>query len=395
MEKREIEIRRITDLRMIQFYEITGIAIKSSIPEGMPAAGGCAALAVYYGDNKRINMNATEPFFDLLVNRVFELYNSMSEEEKSAVLMNEYTSAVLAGGACPAEDHAFGRYFGLDPVETPEIPFESTRAKRFAPLIEFLALNIYRALGFELVVSRIKYGWRGAFTLYGAVNGEQVMLSCRVHKVNDGFYVVSAADFLKKNTSLTLNVETEPDYINLVYESAGAKVFGNSRFIFEDAKVAETHSIRFRDDEIFFENTENEPDKSGKIPEELKEKLEELLPGHENIAYTYRLPWGPVYVRYESGKEDGEISSKDYATALVFPGAEFAEIRGCREIQNARTGIKIKVDSFFMRRLLLSGKRMQLHFVPRTANANGRYREELEGKYFIVDFGKEPTKNKE
>lgn len=385
MNKKEIEIKKIDGLRMVQFYEISGIAIKSAIPEGKPVSDGCAALAAYYGDNRRINMNETEPCFDLLVNRIYEIYGKLSEKQKAEILMNDYTRSLLETGHSPKENAFFGSYYGMNPVEQPELSFESSFSKRFAPIAQFLAESISKAMDSEPVLNKLQCGWRGMFTLSGLSGEENIAIHCRVLKENDRLYSMSMTNFLKKLRTLWVNLEIDSDYINLVYLSDDEEISGNSRYIFEEDMVRETHSISFRNDEIFFENLEKPFDEVK--PDSIPENLRMLLPDNGKISRIYRLPWNTLYVRYSEQKDSDELSIKDYMVTLISPEAGISETRGRREIHNSRTEIRIKTDSFFMRKLLLGMGRVQTQFVPITANANGKYREQLEGRCFIEKSG--------
>lgn len=383
MNKKEIEIKKINGLRMVQFYEISGVVIKSGVPDGMPAPAGCSALAVYYGDNKRINMNETEAYYELLVNRIYELYNALSDAKKSEILMNEYTRSLLDSGVKTKDNAFFAQYYGMTPVDVPELAYESSLSKRFASVAEYLAESISKATGSEICINKRQCGWRGAITLSGLAGEEKIAMHCRVIKENDGLYVIFVTNFLKTFRTLTINAETDADYINLVYESDDGEISGNSRFIFEEEKVLETHSISFKNDQIFYENIENPIEKGN--PEGLQENQKRLLPDGKNISCIYTLPWNTVYVRYSEEKSEGEIEIRDYSVTLLSPDAMVSETRGRREVKNNRTGIRIKTDSFFMRKILLSKERIQTYFVPKTANSNGKYREKLEGRVFIEE----------
>lgn len=390
MNKKEIEIKKIDRLRMVQLYEISGVVIKSGTPDGMPAPEGCTALAAYYGDNQRINMNETEPCFELLVNRIYEIYGGLSDAEKQEILMNEYTRSMLETGNRPKDKAFFSRYYKMTPVETPELAFDSSLSKRFAPVVRYLAESVSAAMGHEICINKFQCGWRGAFTVSGLAGEEKIAMHCRVLKENDGLYVILITNFLKPFRTLTLNVETEPDYINLVYKSEDDEISGNSRFVFEEENVQETHSISFQNDQIFFENLANPLTKAVKgKPEDVPENLWSLLPDSKHVQCTYKLPWNTVYVRYSEEKTDGEIDIRDYSVVLISPDAFVSETRGCRKIKNNRTGLQIKTNSFFMRKLLLSMGRVQTLFVPQTANANGKYREKLEGRCFIEELSPE------
>ena len=69
MSEEELEIRQISDLKMIHFYRL----------------GGNDALAVHYGNNKQINLCSMDANYQLLMERVLSLY-SQCEDKKSIVI---------------------------------------------------------------------------------------------------------------------------------------------------------------------------------------------------------------------------------------------------------------------------------------------------------------------
>ena len=117
MTEQEIAIRKIHDLRMVAVYEFTEAVSGGKInPLGTdPDRDGCTAVTVLYGDNEQITLSELDPYYEVLIGRVFELYGEAANP--SAILMNEKTRALFESGRFTEEAHFQREFLAKDTVK--------------------------------------------------------------------------------------------------------------------------------------------------------------------------------------------------------------------------------------------------------------------------------------
>ena len=127
-----------------------------------------------------------------------------------------------------------------------------------------------------------------------------------------------------------------------------------------------------------------------KIPGEpflqaVPENLRRLLPADIPFSAAYRLPLGIIYVVSGETKQYQDIQKTDYCSALLFPEAEYAELRAWTLVENRTTKVVLRKNSVCMRRAMLEDGRIQTYFEPEIAGASGIYKTELAGRYFLSE----------
>ena len=80
MTEQEIAIRKINNLRMVAVYEFTEAVRRGEADSRGTDADrdGCTAVTVLYGDNEQITLSELDPYYEVLIERLFALYGENS-----------------------------------------------------------------------------------------------------------------------------------------------------------------------------------------------------------------------------------------------------------------------------------------------------------------------------
>lgn len=378
MDEIEIEIEQIEDIRMLHIYELTGANVTDN-------KYGCTAIAVYYGDNKQLNYSEMDPYFDLLVNRVMKLYSKLSD--KSKIMMDDSTRNILEGGFSIAHEHCFDKYIDCTPLEFQKLSIDATLSKRFAPLVEYLLVGLYKIFDFDLMITKRTCGWRGASLISGSVNDKPVTMYFNMERNDLSNYAISVMDFLKKGGELNLRISIDYNKLEIRYNSDMFMLYGETSFTFDTYKIRENHVAYFNDKQVFYD-VNDYPNEYLQDNLELlsnNERFKSLINGVENIKAIYQLPFNMTYVIKEEITSKSNITTTSYSGTYLWQDALLADSRGWIQVQNIGTNIMLRTDSFFTVSTRLHEGKTQIYFVPDYGNATGKYKEKLEGNYFLVD----------
>lgn len=365
MDELSVEITKISNLKLIHIYELTGF-------DPYQSDDGCTAMAVFYGEDGRINMSEKEPHFVALVQQVVNVYNTT--KDKSSILMDESTKAILERGIVPYHEECISRFYSLESSEIPVSLPSSTLGQRFMPLVEYVIVGLYKTMDMNLEIIDRHYGWNGASTISGRINGDKQFFS--YVKTNSNFdkrYSVTATNFFGVNGQLTIDIVTEYDYFELFYHSNDNNLTGHSLIRFSEAGCKELHEIFFNEKQIYWgENS------CFKEIDDISDEL--LLPG-KSVKCAYSTPWKISYVLYDDMPEDSV--SHAYKYAYIYEEANCADIWCKTEVVNSSNNTKIIVDSIRAIRQKFKDGRIQTSFKDGGINSTGEYKTYLQDKYFI------------
>ena len=384
MTEQEIAIRKINNLRMVAVYEFTEAVRRGEADSRSTDADrdGCTAVTVLYGDNEQITLSEFDPYYEVLIERLFSLYGEM--EDPLSVMMNEKTRALFESGRYSEEAHFQREFLAKKSTAMPALPFHSRDSRMFLPVVTFVLRAACGILEREATVVSQTCGWRGrgAVTLHS--RGADTLLPVEVAMVRDREYRIRVGEWPEPGRADSLQIDVSWD--NSGMEAAFATHRGNltGRFscqLSEDG--AEMLYEASRDGKQVYYNREKIP--AEPVLKAVPEKLRGLLPAGVSFAAAYRLPMGIVYVVSREAKQYRDIDKIDYCAALLFPEAEYAEIRAWTRVENRSTQVILRKNSVRMKRAVLDDGRIQTYFEPEIAGASGIYKTGLAGRYFLSE----------
>lgn len=372
MDKTDIQIANIKDLKMVHIYELTG-------SDSANLSRGCSAVAVYYGEHGKINLSEMDPHYEKLMCRVTAMY--AATEDKAAVLMNDSTRSMLENGMVIRYEKDIKEYYGMEPLDYPELLPVSVLGHRYLSFAEYLTVGFYRILGTELNVTKEQYGWRGAGT-FTAYDGEkEYFFYVKTEEISRNRVKIHIPNFLEGKEGLEITLGLYSDRAEAFYRSQEDTFFGDCLFTFEQEKMYEVHHAFHKRKQVLAIKEEH-PALPG---EELDSKL---LPAGKKAKSYYKLPGDLIYVLYDENHIEGALEIHDGGCAYLFEAANLMEFISYTEIKNTQTQTRIKMDEVRMIRQILPGHRIQTYFVPGGQHTSWAYQQKLEGKYFLESENK-------
>ena len=377
MSPEEIDLEGIDDIKMIHIYDLTG----SARPDGKY---GVTAVMVNFADNKQLNYTENDFCFNLFVNKIFEVYSV--SRDKDSIIMDATTRQIMEAGEIPRHDSIIGKYYDAEKLEEPLLVNASTLSKRFAPLVEYLIVGLYKTMGTDVEVVDRKTGWRGAGRLILRAGESNRMVYFKVFEINESTFSIILNGCLSESGDLLLNVIFYEDIISISYKSEAASIDGSSSFRFGKDNLREMHEIKKDGKQIFYDVNiyENVFAEGTNIKDLVSVLSVGLLPENIKPCAVYNMPFGLKYILYDVAESTDQVEVQTFCGLFLWEDAHYADIRGWSVIKSLKSGLAIKNEAFRIINLSDGKDLIQSAFLSGTGS---RYKEELEGKY-VINEGK-------
>jgi len=371
MDEMEIEINKIDNLKMVHIYELTGA-------EAASGANGCTAIAVYYGDEGKMNISDFDSHFILLVNRVVELYGR--SENKELIMMDDNTRGLMEAGVAARHEKDLEFFYEIQPVECPQIPNESILSKRFLPLAEYLIVGLNKVLGINLEVVKRRYGWRGAAAIWVNDGIKEKQMSIRAIAKDSRKYQISVSEFLEGHIALNIEVIIGFDGMEISFDSSDEDFRGKGVYKFGAETMLETYDVYYKERQVFFDDEQTGTREVASVGE-LSEDDVNLIHNDKRVRAVYKLPWNTTYILLDDFKTDNGVES--YSFTGVYLNENYTEQFGWTDIFNQSTNTRLRIESMQLGRLRLQDGKFQTRFSPVASNSTGEYKLKLADRYFI------------
>lgn len=377
MSETELIIRSIDKVRMISIYELARL---NDEPGKV-----CAAISVFYDKEGQINLCEFDPGFELLADKVFEIYGKL--EDKNSVVMDDRTRKCLELGWNREEEGFLEKYYKKDPAELPNVAFESEASRRFIAFAEYLLKGFYKAIGIKFESTGYKAGWRGAGVIYGLQSENRVVYGLKIIQNAENEYEIAINNFIETNNILTINILMENQNIILDFSTQDKAFYGTGVFDLSDKGYSETYEMYKNGKKIFYDSRFQEAKKEVVLSEE--EKC--LLPWDEPFQML-ELPGGILYGIEKVRENRDTYLAEEFRCVYLYRAAVYSEIRSFRKVFIKESELSLKTMSVVMLIMGLTKGQYQTYFVPHLGIGKERYKDKLEGKYFLVSTKQEDTK---
>lgn len=370
MSETEVIIRSIDNVRMISIYELTGV--------GDEPERSCAAISVFYDRDKYINLCEFDDGFDILADRVFEIYGDIGD--KSSVAVDDRTRNILESGWLKRDESFLEKYYEMQPSDVPEIAFEAAATGKLLPMVEYLLDSLYRVLGIKYEITDSRVGWRGTGTVFGMKNDKRIVSGISILQNTKEEYEVHINNFVETGNVLNVIVYMRNAGIIVEYFCNSLDIRGTGVYTLEPGGYTEFYET-YRDGKIIFRDS-REVFNAEPVVLDDEEKL--LIPW-DTEETGIALPWGTVYFMKCERKEENSCVIEEYRECFIFRRAHLGESRCWTRVQNNTTKFSLKTSSVVMYIMALRKGGLQVHFLPNIGNHKARYRQLLEGRYFLIN----------
>lgn len=370
MSETELIIRDIDDVRMISIYELTGM--------GDEPGEGCAAISVFYGTDRHINLCELDEGFDLLADRVFEIYGEL--EDKTSIVLDDRTRRILESGWLTRDEGFLDKYYEMQPVIQPKVAFEASVVRQILPIVEYLLEAVYKVLGIRYEITVSKPGWRGAGVIYGMLDGSRIVSGVSVTQNTKEEYAVRVNNFIEQGNVLDVIVNIGYSAVIIEYACPYRDIHGTGIFNLQTNGYSEFHET-FRDGKKIFRDSR---DMFGAEPAVLTEEEKALIPWDFEESAAVGLPFEMAYIIRTDRTGKNACVIDEYRDCFLYRRAQFSESRCWTKVKNNGTKFSLKTSSVVMYTMALRKGERQVFFVPSIGNHKDRYRNNLEGRCFVI-----------
>lgn len=286
MDEILIKISHIEQLKMIHFYSLDNIS------------DDVIGLAVYFKDKDMLNLCSFDSCFDLLFSKTLEVYSSLSDEEKAAILADSNTRSILESASSVKISDKIGEYAALITQKKKEkaafIGPQGYIDSFLTGPVTFVICSVLSILSIENEPLPYKNGWFGRGMIKHLIKGKEVVFPYVYSKRDSGYYHAMINNFLSPLNTLNIDIRYSADCVRITYSDALNDLSGYYSYAFADdyQSLIVKHSVTQHGKEIHFSTDSikafENPDLSKKY---MIDRFANLLPDYHGNFTCFQLPW--------------------------------------------------------------------------------------------------------
>lgn len=377
MSEEEIEIRQISDLKMIHLYQLNGND----------------AIAVYYSDNKQINLCSIDDHYNLLMKQILTLYAQC--EDKNSIIIEDTAKQFLNEALARDTHHTafFNRigkqYTNQEGTLCPRFTSDGIIRDTLLPMIRYYLQQLYQMWNSDIIFEEETVGWHRNCVLTAKTGNDTFIMPVRLTMLNDNAYKISVGNFIHNFSNLEFEIFYEEDQLHVLFENTKLELFGESYFKWDKQQPKAYTTIHIEKKVVYHQD---EPVKQLTYT---KEQLQVALhqksylldfDTHFTHAAIYQLPWNDFIIYRNYQTQDEHVKRIDYDTIYINEYRTKLTLRhySYSLVENKTDGLKLRTNGAIMRKLYYGNKRKEIEtlFLPVGYYSGWDYREYLENKYF-------------
>lgn len=377
MSDEEITIRQISDLKMIHLYQLNGND----------------ALAVYYSDNKQINLCTLDDHYNLLMKQILSLYAQC--EDKDSIVIEDTAKKLLDKAlACNTHHSAFfnrigKQYANQEGTLCPRFTSDSIIRDTLLPMLRYYLQQLYQMWNSNIIFEEETIGWHRKCVLKAKTGNDTFIMPVRLTMLNANAYKISVGNFIHDFSNLEFEISYKEDQLHVFFENTKLELLGESCFKWDNQQLKAYTTIHLEKKIVYHQD---EPIK------QLTYTNEQLLVAlhHKNYlldldtsftyATIYQLPWNDFIIYRNYQTQDELVKRIDYDTIYINEYRTKLALRhySYSLVENKSDGLKLRTNGSIMRKLYYGDKRNEIEtlFLPVGYYSGWDYREYLENKYF-------------
>lgn len=377
MSDEEIEIRQISDLKMIHLYQLNGND----------------AIAAYYGDNKQINLCTLDDHYNLLMKRLLTLYAQC--EDKDSIVIEDNTKKLLDKALLRDTHHTafFNRigkhYANQKAFLCPRFISDGTIRDTLIPIIRYYLQQLYHMWNMDISFEQEPVGWHRNSVLKAKKGNETFLMPLRLTILSNSDYKISVGNFIHNYSNIEFEISYKEDQFIVYFESAKLELCGESFFLWKypSPKAYTTISVRktvvYHQDEQIKHLTHT--DNNLQLAFDKKPYLIDWNTDftHMNI---YQLPWNGFFIYRANQTQDAQYNRTDCDSIYINAHHSKLVLRqySYSLVENKTDGLRLRTDGAVMRKIYYGDKNQEIEtlFMPVGYYSGWDYREYLENKYF-------------
>ena len=391
MDKEEIAISQIDNLKMVHIYDLStaGGAVDKYSSKAGAGENHVPALAVYYGDNKQINLCVMDKHYNHLMERVLTLYSQT--ENKNLIIMDEPTKELLEHASkdvtCGVNSvaRAGRKYMSMESDGIPRFNTEGYIRKTLIPMVRYYLKELYSLWDMELTFKAGESGWHGNVVIFGNTKSREIAFPVSISKAGEGIYSIAIGNFIEDMNTVKLEIKYTSQSVKIEFLSEDYQLVGDSRYDFSIAEPACITNINVSGNLVYCQNEPVE-----KLSKDEYDIVSKLFDFDMDNAHVFRLPWNSYFVHNAAVREASGIRHWDYDTGFLEVNEKtlFARQYSWSFVENTVTGVSIKTGGGLIERLIPNVDQgiCQTLFLPVGYYSGWDYKEKLENRYFYEEI---------
>ena len=384
MDQQEIEIRQIDDLKMVNFYDLAtgGTAAVSGANQNAEISGHVPALAIYYGDNKQINLCAMDTHYNLLMERVLTLYSQC--KDKNLIIIDADTKAMLEQATSRGDNHTsfyerIGKnYADMECLKSPKFASEAVVRETAMPMLKYYIKNLYHMVDMDIEFDKEPLGWHSNGVLKLRKGSDTFVLPMRFEFNTMGFKA-KIGNFLKDLSLIEFEVRYQEGMLEVIFEATDVKLYGESRFKIENHSVTGLTTIQVAGQVVYHqEESVAAVASADQLPKGLDLDTEK--------GRVYGLPWGGIIVLGDIESKTAEFKRNDIDVIFLeqYNGKLAMRQFSHSLVENLSNGLRLRCDGANMRKLYFGPGigEVETTFAPVGYYSGWDYKQFLENNYF-------------
>ena len=377
MNEEELEIRQMKHLKMVHLYRLADND----------------ALAVYYDDDKQMNLCAMDANYHILMETVLSLYSLC--EAPDTIIMDESTRALLDRAVAGKECHTafFNRigqkYLNTEGTSAPTFASEGILRQCVMPMIKYYLNQLYHMWDYKVVFEKEPRGWRRNCVLKLREGEDTLILPIKMDFAQGNECRIIVANFLKDLTQLTSEITYREDRLYVWFECPEMGLLGESHYEITGKGINAFTSIRVDGKLVYHQNEPVEiltpEDDRVRFLLEKKALLEEAEISLEQTS-IYQLPWKGLVLCSRRENSSNTIQRTDYDMIYIESYTDKIALRqfSYSLIEDTVTKLKLRTDGAIMRKLYFGDrmKGVETFFLPVGCYSGWDYKKYLENRYF-------------
>lgn len=386
MDETEIEIGRLSDLRMVHFYNL--ISKHDEV----------GAIAVYDDEDRQLNLCALDKHYDKLLEKVVTCYQQQSD--RRLIVMDDETRALLE--AMMQEEHkSEGSHFWGDLpqatiLKTPRIDPGSYLDYMVIPMLRYYIRELHHLFDLPLEWKLLTSSWHGRGMLEGLANETAIHMPYRIARRKSGEYDILIGNYLGKTHRLNVRIVFERLALRTYFSCPPLGLNGHSVYSIStrDRAVKETTSISVGE-KVFYENAETvkalEPAQKEALQQKIaQEQLTQFFGTAQDTTEIVEFPWGHYWVFSVADRFGEAMQKQDVEVGYLVMEDRYDIIRKQSFSHIVGQRNKVELDArcacgdIFLRKDKTS--QLQIAFEDTGYGSSGRYKELYSGRYLVEEI---------
>ncbi len=386
MDETEIEIGRLSDLRMVHFYNL--ISKHDEV----------GAIAVYDDEDRQLNLCALDKHYDKLLEKVVTSYRT--QDDRDLIVMDEETRTLLSAmlQETPAADssHFWGDVPDAKIQKTPQIDPGSYLDHMVIPILRYYIRELHHLFELPLEWKYLTSSWHGRGMLEGVANETAIHMPYRIARRKNGEYEILIGNYLGKTHRLSIRIVFERLALRAYFSCPAFGLNGYSTYAISTRErvVKEKTSISVGG-KVFYENADTlqamKPDAREALFRKIgQEQLTGFFQTPPETTEVVEFPWGHHWVFSVADRFDDALQKQDVEVGYLVMEDRYNIIR--KQSFSHIVGRKNKVEldarcacgDIFVRKDKAS--QLQIAFEDTGYGSFGSYKERYSGQYLIKEI---------